>query len=183
MTLTMRSRCRALALLSLLTLCCGSGCWLRSQPTSHAIGIGWTSPGGIPGIDRGAISRIALSDGPTTVTIVVWSDLGLGGSRSSSSARGAIDQQSHEGNGRRLDFVARLMKRSGAEFEMAGKTYDLSKGTLFLVSSKSTIPVVSQLPLPVATELPKDVSEAKKFIAEHPELANFFEKQAAEPAP
>jgi len=157
-----------------------TGC---GQPATYGIadgGSSWTSStdDAIPGIDEASVSIITLKAGsPRGVPFVVWSDLpngrsGSGGGR----AGGASYSGSHRAtDGRRIEFHAETTDGKTGTITIAGGRYNLTEGSLFLISTQRDLPDVAQVAVDT-TDFPKDKARLIELAASTDAIRTFFER-------
>lgn len=171
----------------MVLLACGFGVCSAQTGGTYGIsdgGANWTvaveDP--IPGIDAASVSVVKLFAGaPKGVSFVVWSDLPNG--RSGSGGGGMVGGASFKGHhratgGRRLDFHAKSTDGKTATVTIADVTYDLDKGSLFLVATGDKSPKVVQVEYET-TNFPtgkKLMARAKSMEV----IRRFFKKHKAE---
>lgn len=161
-------------------------CVFVDVPTEARYGIGdgganWTisSDDSIPGIDAASVSRITLFAGPPQgLQFIVWSDLPNG--RSGEGSGGMRDGASYKGqhratDGRRMEFKAESRDGKNGTVEIAGVTYDLKKGSLFLVSTQQKPTIVKQVSFD-AEKLPQRRQQLLRFAASNDLIGAFFAK-------
>lgn len=102
---------------------------------------------GIFGIDRASVSVVTLKSGKhEEASFVVWSDV-MGYSARGSSSRTSASYESVclSGDGKGMHFRGAVSQGRPVTIQIAGTSYDLKQGTVFLVAARGTSPKVLQL--------------------------------------
>ena len=143
--------------------------------SSGAVSWTSTSENGVPGIDSASVTFVTMKSGADELACVVWSDLDRGVSgRGRTHATGAEYIGVHmASNDRRLEFTVSSSDSRTGTLTLAGKTYPLSKGTLFLVTGREDPIAVQPIELDVAN-LPRGNQELMKFANEDQRIREFF---------
>ena len=169
--------------LSLLAIICVAGC---GPSNTHGVSesvVGWTSScsDGVPGIDEASVTKVTLKGGtPDGISFIVWSDLPKGGGvHGRSNVDCASYRADHRGkDGRSVEFQCAIRDGKVTPIRIAHGSYDLTNGSLFLVSTKAASPRVAQLDVDVQ-DFPIDIAGLKKLSSVHPDICDFFRNHHA----
>lgn len=173
---------RTLAVLGFIFV---AGCAPSSVHGVSESAVGWTSSsaGGVSGVDEASVTMVTLKgETPNDTSFVVWSDLsGDSYAHGSSTANRAFYRGSHGGrDGRRVDFQCAIRDGKAPEITIARRSYDLSKGSLFLVSTKQNTLVVAQLHGIDVWNFPRDRDGLQRLARSQPEIGVFFQEHHVE---
>jgi len=155
---------------------CGQNGTVYGVSESNAF---WASTTDDPvgGIAAASVSVITLKAGPPEgLPFVVWSDLAYeAAGRGEGSVRGASYEGHHRAkDGRRVDFHAKTTDGKTGRITIAGVDYDLSNGSLFLISTCQEPPTVAQIRFDLSGLQRADA--AKGLAESNPRVRDFFEK-------
>lgn len=168
---------RAKVGIALLTVLCISGC----RQTTGDRGVTRTeftwwvaTTNSVPGIDKGAVTVVTFKAGPPEgVAFVLWSDLSSTYGSGGVNAEGASYAGYHSGPGdRRVDFRVKSSDGKSGSMTIAGDVYDLSNGSLFLVSTRAQRPVVAQIMFDVRS-FPQG-NAIRDLARSNPQIRGFF---------
>ena len=174
---------RGACTLSLLGIICVAGCGPSSTHGVSESVVGWTSScgNGVPGIDEASVTKVTLKGGPPNgISFVVWSDLP---NANFVHGRSKVDRASyradHRGkDGRCVEFQCAIRDGKVTPIRIAHCNFDLANGSLFLVSTKQTPPLIAQLDVDVQ-DFPIDREGLKKLSSVHPDIREFFRNHHA----
>lgn len=163
-------------------------CWLvgcGTKPTAYGVAqnnISWTTtdegPNAVPGIASASVSHIILKAGPPQgVPFVIWSDLADGNSGSGSGKAGRAEfRGQHRGrDGRKIEFHAVTTDGTSGTLKVAGLAYDLSKGSLLLISTRADPPRIVQIECDHGA-FPRSREDLIRFAKSREEIRKFFEE-------
>lgn len=151
-----------------------SGFGVRSREAS------WNdSRNGTFGIDLASVSVVALKSGKNEeASFVVWSDvMGFSG-RSTSSRTSAVYESiclSEDGKG--LSIRGAVSRDRPLTVQIAGNSYGLNQGAVFLVAARGNSPKVVQLDMDPGL-FTNDREQLKKLAMATGPIRTFFEKEA-----
>ena len=161
---------RAFAPLVVLFVTTASGCAARSTPPSADVTAGV--------YEQAGLEFLRWNEG---LTIMIWHDfLGHSGSSSTSESSGPttdpvykLQGYAESWDGRRFDWEAQTKDGETAQFWIDGTPYDLSNGTLFIVTLENGGTDVTQLDRDLSHVQP-DSSSCVAFAKSDPDLARFI---------
>jgi hypothetical protein len=128
----------------------------------------------VPGIDRGGVVAYTLKCGaPDGVRLVLWSDTSLSSHGSGTVRRTFVDGHFTGAAGRSVEYLCETTDGRTARIEIDGKMFDLSQGSLFLVSTQQEKPRVAQLAQDT-TNFPNEAGALREFALANAEISKFF---------
>jgi hypothetical protein len=104
------------------------------------------------------------------IAVLVWSDLPASTSGSGATATGY--RGSLTSDGRRVDITCETKDGKAGKVTLAGKTYDLAAGSVFLIATKTGLPEVRQLKRDIS-QLEPTAKSLEQFAKNDPDLAPF----------
>lgn len=135
----------------------------------------------VAGIDAGSLSVAKYTVNGNELRFVVWSDYaggsGIHGSSDDSGwmvegTVGCHSDQEHDQE-HPAPFKCRSSDGVSATMNIAGEDYDLSDGSLFLVSTREEKPKVAQIQVDI-NAIPADLKLISEFARSRKQIAEFF---------
>jgi len=135
----------------------------------------------VAGIDAGSLSVARYEVDGNEVRFAVWSDYtGGSGIHGSSHDSGWMVEGTvgcHSDQEHPAPFNCRSSDGASATMNIAGEDYELSDGSLFLVSTQEERPKVAQLQFDI-NAIPADLKLISEFARSQKEISNFFSQRA-----
>lgn len=134
----------------------------------------------IPGIDQASITNVKLLAGPPEgVPFVIWTDSSNGPSGGGGGRKGGASYKAEQRteSGERFEIHAETTDGKTGTLTIAKKEYDLAKGRLFCVSTKTNPPKVQQIEMDVA-KFPRKMKEQIQLAKTNKTIRDFWTKQS-----
>jgi hypothetical protein len=173
-----------LLLLALLVAPLGCGRFTRSYAI-HSRETSWStfSEKAVPGIDSASVTCIIATVDGVSQKFIVWSDLGDGGSvTSSNGVHGATFRGKHTSQGGQVvEILAEVGDEKPLTLKVNGTVHDMTKGRVLLVKATVDPPQVRQLDLdPVQFE--KTRGDLKELALSIDPIREFYDASPVEKA-
>lgn len=135
----------------------------------------------IAGVHTAKVMRMHLMVGEEPgLHLILWSDDGSfsGASGASKKEGGYFSGSSNLANGRKLEISAKTDDGKQGKVKIGKETFDITKGSLFLISTQGTSPRVKRLTLN-ENEFPKKVQPdaLMEYAKTHQKVMSFWTQQ------
>jgi hypothetical protein len=137
----------------------------------------------LPGIDHGILAFVKYRGKPGAMHVVIWTDLkdgGSGGSVSGLPGGGFNWDGKINSNDRKKTIEVMGSSKDGktGTMKIAGKKFDLTKGSLFLVSTQKEEPVVRQFKRDMSS-FPTEIKGWQALAGKDKVIRGFFTEPSA----